>query len=110
MIDPGRRASTSRSSSAAMPGACAGFLWWNAAPAQIFMGDIGSLAIGGAMAGLALLTHTVLLLPILGGLYVVEIDERDRAGRLVPRASTGACCAWRRSTTTSRSGAGPSSR
>jgi phospho-N-acetylmuramoyl-pentapeptide-transferase len=57
---------------AAMFGACAGFLWWNAAPARIIMGDTGSLAIGGAMAGLALLTHTVLLLPILGGLYVVE--------------------------------------
>ena len=40
---------------AAMFGACAGFLWWNAAPAQIIMGDTGSLAIGGAMAGLALL-------------------------------------------------------
>ena len=52
---------------AAMFGACAGFLWWNAAPAQIFMGDTGSLAIGGAMAGLALLTRTALLLPILAG-------------------------------------------
>ncbi|MBM3660443.1 MAG: phospho-N-acetylmuramoyl-pentapeptide-transferase [Actinobacteria bacterium] len=58
--------------SAALAGACAGFLWWNAAPAQIFMGDTGSLALGGAMAGLALLGGTVLLLPILGGLYVVE--------------------------------------
>lgn len=57
---------------AAMLGACAGFLWWNAAPARIFMGDTGSLAIGGAMAGLALLTRTHLLLPILGGLYVFE--------------------------------------
>jgi phospho-N-acetylmuramoyl-pentapeptide-transferase len=57
---------------AAFAGACGGFLWWNAAPARIFMGDTGSLAIGGAMAGLALLNHTVLLLPILGGLYVVE--------------------------------------
>jgi phospho-N-acetylmuramoyl-pentapeptide-transferase len=57
---------------AAMAGACAGFLWWNAAPARIFMGDTGSLAIGGAIAGLALLTNTVLLLPILGGLYVIE--------------------------------------
>jgi phospho-N-acetylmuramoyl-pentapeptide-transferase len=56
----------------AMFGACAGFLWWNAAPARVFMGDVGALAIGGAMAGLALLSHTVLLLPILGGLYVVE--------------------------------------
>src|SRR5262249_27248001 len=53
---------------AAMFGACAGFLWWNAAPARIIMGDTGSLAIGGAMAGLALLTRTVLLLPILAGL------------------------------------------
>lgn len=57
---------------AALAGACGGFLWWNAAPAQIFMGDTGSLALGGAMAGLALLSNTVLLLPILGGLYVVE--------------------------------------
>jgi phospho-N-acetylmuramoyl-pentapeptide-transferase len=57
---------------AAMFGACAGFLWWNAAPARIIMGDTGSLAIGGAMAGLALLTRTVLLLPILAGLPVVE--------------------------------------
>jgi phospho-N-acetylmuramoyl-pentapeptide-transferase len=57
---------------AGMAGACAGFLWWNAAPARVFMGDTGSLAIGGGMAGLALLTHTDLLLPILGGLFVVE--------------------------------------
>jgi phospho-N-acetylmuramoyl-pentapeptide-transferase len=56
----------------ALTGACGGFLWWNAAPARIFMGDTGSLAIGGAMAGLALLSKVVLLLPILGGLYVVE--------------------------------------
>ena len=57
---------------AAMMGACAGFLWWNAAPAKVFMGDTGSLALGGAMGGLALLTNTNLLLPILGGLFVVE--------------------------------------
>jgi len=57
---------------AALTGACGGFLWWNAAPARIFMGDTGSLAIGGAMAGLALLSNVVLLLPILGGLYVIE--------------------------------------
>jgi phospho-N-acetylmuramoyl-pentapeptide-transferase len=57
---------------AAMMGACAGFLWWNAAPARIFMGDTGALAIGGAIAGLALLTRTALLLPLLGGLYLVE--------------------------------------
>ncbi len=57
---------------AAMFGACAGFLWWNAAPARIFMGDTGSLAIGGAMAGLAIMTRTHLLLPILAGLPLVE--------------------------------------
>jgi phospho-N-acetylmuramoyl-pentapeptide-transferase len=57
---------------AAMMGGCAGFLWWNAAPARIFMGDIGSLPIGGAIAGLALVTRTHLLLPIIGGLYMAE--------------------------------------
>jgi len=57
---------------AAMLGAVAGFLWWNAAPAQIIMGDTGSLAIGAALAGLALTTNTQLLLPIIGGLYVFE--------------------------------------
>jgi phospho-N-acetylmuramoyl-pentapeptide-transferase len=57
---------------AAMFGACAGFLWWNAAPAKIFMGDTGSLAIGGAMAGLAVMSRTDLLLPILAGLPLIE--------------------------------------
>jgi phospho-N-acetylmuramoyl-pentapeptide-transferase len=57
---------------AAMFGACAGFLWWNAAPARIFMGDTGSLAIGGGMAGLALLTRTTLLLPLLAFLPLIE--------------------------------------
>ena len=55
---------------AALTGACFGFLWWNASPAQIIMGDTGSLALGAAMAGLALLTRTELLLIVLGGLYV----------------------------------------
>ncbi len=57
---------------AAVMGGCVGFLWWNAAPARIFMGDTGSLALGSGIAGLALLTHTDLLLPLLGGLFVVE--------------------------------------
>ncbi len=56
---------------AVLVGALFGFLWWNAAPAKIFMGDTGSLAIGGALAGLAITTRTELLLPILGGLFVV---------------------------------------
>jgi phospho-N-acetylmuramoyl-pentapeptide-transferase len=57
---------------AGLTGACAGVMWWNAAPARVFMGDTGSLAVGGGMGGLALLTNTNLLLPILGGLFVLE--------------------------------------
>jgi len=57
---------------AAMMGACAGFLWWNAPPARIFMGDTGSLAIGTGLAALALSSSTVMLLPILGALFVIE--------------------------------------
>ncbi len=55
-----------------MLGACAGFLWWNAAPAQIIMGDTGSLAIGAGLASVALVSNTHLLLPVIGGIYVVE--------------------------------------
>ena len=56
---------------AAILGGCFGFLWWNAPPAKIFMGDTGSLALGGALAGLAICTKTQLLLAILGGLFVI---------------------------------------
>jgi phospho-N-acetylmuramoyl-pentapeptide-transferase len=56
---------------AAAMGACFGFLWWNASPAQIFMGDTGSMALGGLMAGLAILSRTELLLVVLGGLFAV---------------------------------------
>ncbi len=56
----------------AMVGGCVGFLWWNAAPARIFMGDTGSLGIGAAIATLALLENVDLLLPIVGGLFVLE--------------------------------------
>ena len=55
----------------AIAGACFGFLWWNASPAQIIMGDTGSLSLGAALAGMAILTHTQLLLPILGALFVI---------------------------------------
>jgi phospho-N-acetylmuramoyl-pentapeptide-transferase len=58
--------------SAAMFGAILGFLWWNAPPAKIFMGDVGSQGIGGLLAALALLTNTQLLLVILGAIYVAE--------------------------------------
>jgi phospho-N-acetylmuramoyl-pentapeptide-transferase len=57
---------------AALTGACFGFLWWNASPAKIFMGDTGSLSLGGALAGLAILTRTEFLLAILGGLFVIQ--------------------------------------
>ena len=53
-------------------GACVGFLWFNAFPATIFMGDTGSLGLGGAIAGLAVMTRTEILLVLLGGIFVVE--------------------------------------
>jgi phospho-N-acetylmuramoyl-pentapeptide-transferase len=55
----------------AIAGACFGFLWWNASPASIIMGDTGSLSLGAGLAGMAILTHTELLLTVLGGLYVM---------------------------------------
>ncbi|MBS9532987.1 phospho-N-acetylmuramoyl-pentapeptide-transferase [Mycobacterium sp. M1] len=58
---------------AATAGACVGFLWWNAAPAKIFMGDTGSLALGGIIAGLSITTRTEILAVVLGGLFVAEI-------------------------------------
>ena len=57
---------------AAAMGACFGFLWWNATPAKIFMGDTGSLAIGGTFAALAMVTRTEMLLGVIGGLFVLE--------------------------------------
>ncbi|HEX2895973.1 MAG TPA: phospho-N-acetylmuramoyl-pentapeptide-transferase [Marmoricola sp.] len=57
---------------AAITGACFGFLWYNASPAQIFMGDTGSLALGGAVAGMAVLTRTELLMLLIGGLFVLQ--------------------------------------
>jgi phospho-N-acetylmuramoyl-pentapeptide-transferase len=55
----------------AVAGACFGFLWWNASPATIIMGDTGSLSLGAALAGMAILTRTELLLAVLGGLFVL---------------------------------------
>ncbi|HZB82285.1 MAG TPA: phospho-N-acetylmuramoyl-pentapeptide-transferase [Rubrobacteraceae bacterium] len=56
----------------AMVGAIIGFLWFNSHPAQVFMGDTGSLAIGGVLAAAAVLTKTEMLLPIIGGIFVLE--------------------------------------
>ncbi len=54
-------------------GACIGFLWFNSFPASIFMGDTGSLGLGGAIAGLAIMTRTEVLLILLGGIFVIEV-------------------------------------
>ncbi len=59
--------------SVALAGACLGFLWWNASPAKIFMGDTGSLALGGALAGMSIVTRTEILAAILGGLFVIIV-------------------------------------
>ena len=53
-------------------GAALGFLWFNSYPAQVFMGDVGSLALGGCLGTLAVVTKSELLLPLIGGIYVVE--------------------------------------
>jgi len=58
--------------SVALAGGCLGFLWWNAAPARIIMGDTGALALGSGLAAVCLLLNLDLLLPIIGGLFVIE--------------------------------------
>jgi phospho-N-acetylmuramoyl-pentapeptide-transferase len=60
---------------AATAGACIGFLWWNAAPAKIFMGDTGSLALGGIIAGLSVTSRTEILAVVLGSLFVAEVSS-----------------------------------
>jgi phospho-N-acetylmuramoyl-pentapeptide-transferase len=57
----------------AVTGACFGFLWWNAAPAKIFMGDTGSLSLGATFAGLSILAHAEFLGVIIGGVFVLEV-------------------------------------
>jgi phospho-N-acetylmuramoyl-pentapeptide-transferase len=77
---------------ACLMGSCFGFLWWNAAPAKIFMGDTGSLALGGALAGLAILSRTELLLLLVAGLFVmitlsviIQVSSYKLTGRRVFR-------------------------
>jgi phospho-N-acetylmuramoyl-pentapeptide-transferase len=60
---------------ASTAGACVGFLWWNAAPAKIFMGDTGSLALGGIVAGISVTSRTEMLAVVLGSLFVAEITS-----------------------------------
>jgi phospho-N-acetylmuramoyl-pentapeptide-transferase len=58
---------------AALIGGTIGFLWYNAFPAEVMMGDTGSMALGGAIAGFAIVTGTELLLPLIGGIFVIEV-------------------------------------
>ena len=98
-------------------GAAIGFLWFNAHPAQVFMGDTGSLAIGGALGTVAILLKAEFLLLLIGGVFAAEARQRDPADRRVTSGSSARAAgstptptgssAWRRCTTTSRSWAGP---
>ena len=68
---------------AALIGGGLGFLWYNAPPAAVFMGDTGSLALGGALGAIAVATKHEIVLAIIGGLFVVEALSRDHPGRLL---------------------------
>src|SRR5438093_3995147 len=70
VISPGQE--TLSLLAACFVGACVGFLWFNSFPASIFMGDTGSLGLGGAIAAMAVMTKTEVLLLILGGIFVIE--------------------------------------
>ncbi len=81
----------------ALVGAGVGFLWFNAYPAQVFMGDVGALALGGVLGTVALATKQEILLAIVGGLFVVEALSRDPAGGLFQgHQRHAASSAWRR--------------
>ncbi|MBM6698936.1 phospho-N-acetylmuramoyl-pentapeptide-transferase [Bifidobacterium pullorum subsp. saeculare] len=88
--------------------ACFGFLWYNTNPAQIFMGDTGSLALGGLFAALSIATHTEFLAVILGGLYVIEAMSdviqvgyfkmtRKRVFKMAPIHHHFELCGWQES-------------
>ncbi len=94
---------------AAALGGCVGFLWWNAHPARIMMGDTGSLALGGLIAGLSVLTRTELLLVVIAGLFVVEMlsvviqiavfkTRRVRVFRMAPFHHHFELSGWRETT------------
>ena len=107
----GARPARPRGVAAAITGACFGFLWWNASPAAIFMGDTGSLSLGAALAGFAILTRTEMLLIILGGLFLVEtLSVMLQVGFFKVRQGQSGSSGWRRCTTTSRCSAGSRSR
>ena len=83
-------------------GALLGFLWFNVHPAQIFMGDSGSLALGATLAVIALITGQILVLPLIGLIFVIETALGHPPGRVLQgHRRQAASSGWRRSTTTS---------
>ena len=84
----------------AMLGASLGFLWYNAHPAEVFMGDVGSLSLGGALGTLAVVTKHELILVIVGGIFVAETRLGDPPGRVVQADGQARSSRWRRSITT----------
>ena len=92
----------------AMVGAGLAFLWFNAPPAAVFMGDTGSLALGGALGAIAVATHHEIVLGIIGGLFVLEAMSVIIQVFWSTSAPASASSGWRRSTIISSSSAGPS--
>jgi drug/metabolite transporter superfamily protein YnfA len=91
----------------AMAGAGLAFLWFNAHPAQVFMGDVGALALGGALGTIAVIVRQEIVLAIMGGIFVVEAlsvmaQVPTSSTRRSATARAGASSRWRRCTTTSR--------
>ena len=94
----------------ALVGASLGFLWFNSFPAEIFMGDVGSLGLGGALATVSVLIKQELLLLIVGGVFVMEARVGHHSGGVVQGDAASACSRWRRSTITSSRSDGASRR
>ena len=92
----------------ALCGAGLGFLWFNAPPAMVFMGDTGSLSMGGALGAIAVITKHELVLAIVGGVFVLETISVIVQVISFKTHRHAACSAWRRCTITSRRRAGPS--
>src|SRR5207247_8676657 len=88
---PGERSSTYldlATLAAALIGGTIGFLWYNAHPAEVFMGDTGSMALGGAIAGFAVVTGTEILLLLIGGIFFIAVSSRIFRGGRFKRPGT----------------------
>jgi len=91
-------------------GAVAAFLWFNAYPAMVFMGDTGALALGATLAVVALMLGQVVLLPLVGIVFVARRGRSSCSGTISRRPAGNGCSGWRRSTSTSSCWVGPKSR